>query len=323
MIPIRDTCPSRNYPIANHCLIGLNVIVYLYQLMQGADLNRFIYLFGLVPARYTVESVSAYFPPGLQIFSLLSFMFLHGGFWHLLGNMWSLYIFGDNVEDRLGPFRFIFFYLLCGLTSGLFHLVLNVYSNVPTIGASGAVAGVMGAYILIAPRAKILTLVPILFIPLFFEIPALYYLSAWFIIQFINAAGSIGDAGQIAWWAHVGGFLAGLFFLKFFFKLPSIGLSRRVRRLTTKRHSHRLQVVKPAKTGGDELDLFGVVQVSPYEALVGTSKMVSLPLGRQKRLIKIAVPAGIQDGKQLRLRGLGRQIASGRQGDLYLTVVVQ
>jgi len=146
MIPIRDVIPSKNYPIVNNCIIGINVVLYLVELSYGAHLDRFIYTYGLVPARYSIPHISSYFTTAQNIFSILSFMFLHGGFFHLLGNMWSLYIFGDNVEDRLGPFRYIAFYLLCGITSGLSHLIVNVHSNVPTIGASGAIAGVMGAY---------------------------------------------------------------------------------------------------------------------------------------------------------------------------------
>ena len=201
MIPIRDIIPSKNYPIANNCIIGINVVLYLVELSYGAHLDRFIYTYGLVPARYSIPHISSYFTSTQNIFSILSFMFLHGGFFHLLGNMWSLYIFGDNVEDRLGSFRYIVFYLLCGITSGLSHLIVNVHSNVPTIGASGAIAGVMGAYLILHPNSKILTLIPILFIPWFIEVPAFIFLGLWFVLQFINAAGSggggIGDFARI------------------------------------------------------------------------------------------------------------------------------
>ena len=167
MIPLRDTQPSANYPIVNNSIIAVNVLIYLIQLGQGAAVDQFVYIYGLVPARYSIPQVAEYFSLGQQLVSLISFMFLHGGFWHLLGNMWSLYIFGDNVEDRLGPLRYLVFYLLCGFASGMSHLVLNLHSNVPVIGASGAIAGVMGAYVLIHPQARILTLVPLFFIPLF------------------------------------------------------------------------------------------------------------------------------------------------------------
>ena len=137
MIPLRDTVQARKYPVVNNVLIGINVLVFLFQLSLGAEGERFIYIFGLVPARYTNPQISVYFSTLYQLFSFLSFMFLHGGFWHLLGNMWTLYIFGDNVEDRLGHLRYLVFYLVCGLASGISHLLLNLHSTVPTIGASG------------------------------------------------------------------------------------------------------------------------------------------------------------------------------------------
>jgi hypothetical protein len=129
MIPLRDTTPTRNYPVANTAIIGINVVVYCIQFLQGAEINQFIYIYGLVPARYSLPQIAQYFTTGQQVFSLVSFMFLHGGFWHILGNMWSLYIFGDNVEDRLGSIRYALFYLLCGIASGLSHLILNLNSN--------------------------------------------------------------------------------------------------------------------------------------------------------------------------------------------------
>ncbi len=133
----------------------------------------------------------------------MSYMFLHGGFWHFLGNMWFLYIFGDNIESRMGSLKFLGFYGICGILSGFFHFLLHPVSPIPTIGASGAVAGVMGAYFLFFPRTKILTLFPIVIFPLFFEIPAFIFLGIWFLMQFMNAAGSGASTG-VAWWAHVG-----------------------------------------------------------------------------------------------------------------------
>lgn len=198
-------------------------------------LDRFIYIYGLVPARYTLPQISIHFSVSQQILSFLSFMFLHGGFWHLLSNMWSLYIFGDNVEDRLGPFRYLVFYLLCGLLSGLSHLFLNLYSNMPTIGASGAIAGVMGAYFILYPAARILTLIPIFIIPYFIEIPAFFFLGFWFLLQFLSAAGSRADISGIAWWAHIGGFIFGIIFLKLFLVFPGIGASEKIRRVTAKK----------------------------------------------------------------------------------------
>ncbi len=322
MIPIRDTIPSRKYPVATHGLIALNVLVYLIQLGQGDDLDRFIYIYGLVPARFFVNEISAYFSVGQQLFSLVSFMFLHGGFFHLLGNMWSLYIFGDNVEDRLGHVRYLVFYLLCGLASGASHLLLNTSSNIPTIGASGAIAGVMGAYFLAFPGSKILTVIPIFFIPYFIEVPAYLFLGVWFLFQFLSAAGSSGAGGGIAWWAHIGGFVFGMLFLKLFGALPSVGISKAVSRFTEKKTSHRLQVVRPARFGEDP-NLYGTIRITPFEALVGSRKMVNVPWGLKKRVFRVSVPADTQSGSRLRLKGAGKPMPDGSRGDLLITVEIE
>ena len=319
MIPIRDTTPSRNYPVANACIIGVNVLVYLIQLAQGPDLDRFIYIYGLVPVRYSIPHIASYFSIGQQLFSFLSFMFLHGGFWHLLGNMWFLYIFGDNVEDEMGPLRYVLFYLICGVASGVTHLLFNYYSNIPTIGASGAIAGVMGAYFVLHPKSKILTLIPIFFIPYFIEIPAFFFLGFWFLLQFISAAGSDAAAGGIAWWAHIGGFVLGIVIFKLFTLIPA---ERYAGTLTQKRRTHRFQMVRPERQT-DEFNLYGIIQISWYEALAGTRKVVNVPMGLQNRLIKVTVPAGVKEGSLLRLKGMGRSTVDRSRGDLLLRVVVK
>jgi len=321
MIPIRDTIPSKNYPVVNNTIIGINVVVYLVQISLVSDLNRFVYIYGLVPARYSIPQITSYFTTSQQLFSLLSFMFLHGGFWHLLGNMWSLYIFGDNIEDRLGPLRYLVFYLLCGITSGFSHLIINLHSNIPTIGASGAIAGVMGAYLILYPHAKILTLIPIIFIPWFIEIPAFFFLGLWFVFQFISAAGSHGGIGGIAWWAHIGGFIFGIIFLKILLALPGTGVSAPMRKVTAKRKTHRLQVIRPVGPGEDP-HLYGTITITSFEALTGTLKLVNIPWGFQKRLVRVAVPAGVQAGSKLRLKGLGKITPDGQRGDLYLKVSI-
>lgn len=321
MIPIRDTIASKNYPVVNNTIIGINVVLFLFELSQGANLDRFVYIYGLVPARYSMPQISSYFTTGQQLLSFLSFMFLHGGFWHLLGNMWFLYIFGDNVEDRLGPFRYLVFYLLCGITSGLFHLLLNLHSNMPTIGASGAIAGVMGAYLILYPHSKILTLIPIIFIPWFIEIPAFFFLGFWFVLQFLNAAGSHGNIGGIAWWAHIGGFVFGIVFLKIFLVLPETGVSGKMRRVTAKRKTHRLQVVRPGGLGKDP-HLYGTIDITSFEALTGTQKLINIPKGFQKRIVKVIVPPGVKEGSKLRLKGMGKTGSDGQRGDLYLKVII-
>jgi len=321
MIPIRDTIPSKNYSVVNNSIIGINVVVYLLQISMVPDLNRFVYIYGLVPARYSIPQISSYFTTSQQLFSLLSFMFLHGGFWHLLGNMWFLYIFGDNIEDRLGPVRYLVFYLLCGITSGLSHIIINLHSNIPTIGASGAIAGVMGAYLILYPHAKILTLIPIIFIPWFVEIPAFFFLGLWFFIQFISAAGSHGGIGGIAWWAHIGGFIFGIIYLKILLAFPGTGVSAQMRKVTAKRKTHRLQVIQPVGPGKDP-HLYGTITITSFEALTGTLKLVNIPWGFQKRLVRVSVPAGVQEGSKLRLKGLGKTTPDGLRGDLYLKVAI-
>jgi membrane associated rhomboid family serine protease len=322
MIPLRDTTPSKNVPVVNNLLIGINVVVFLLQLMQGPAANQFVYLYGLVPGRYTLPRLAVHFSLFHQAIAWVTFMFLHGGFLHLLGNMWTLYIFGDNVEDHLGPLRYLIFYLLCGVLSGISHFLLNSQSTIPTIGASGAIAGVMGAYFLLYPRSKILTLVPIIFIPLFFEIPALFFLGLWFVLQFINAAGSSGASGGIAWWAHVGGFLCGMLMLKIFDAMPTTGVTSRMRPITAKKKTNRLQVARPMSAQQDA-DLHAVLVISPYEALVGARKLVTIPAGLQRRVYRVNVPPGIIQGKILRLKGQGRTSPDGRRGDLLLRISIQ
>jgi len=321
MFPIRDTTASKNYPVVNTAIIAVNVLVYLLQTAQGTYLERFIFIYGLVPARYSVAQLAERFTFGQQAFSFLSFMFLHGGFWHLLGNMWSLYIFGDNVEDRMGPIRYLAFYLLCGVISGLSHLALNLESPVPTIGASGAIAGVMGAYFLLYPSARILTLIPIIFIPYFIEIPAYVFLGIWFFLQFLNAAGSSGAAGGVAWWAHIGGFVAGMILIKLFTRAPSSGLTKMIRPATEKHKTPRLQSIRTSAQM-DDPNIYGSIVITPEEALKGTNKLVNVPWGFHNRLVRVTVPPGIREGMTLRLEGIGRQLGDIR-GDLLLKVSIQ
>ena len=181
-------------------LILLNAIVFLYELSLGSSLNQFIFAFGLVPAEFS----------WLTVFSS---MFLHGGLLHVGGNMLYLWIFGDNVEDRVGHGRFVAFYLLCGIAAALAQTYTNGGSTVPMVGASGAVAGVMGAYFVLYPRSRIVTLVPIVIFIQIIEIPAIFFLGIWFLMQFVSGVGSLATAGQsiggIAFWAHVAGFAAG------------------------------------------------------------------------------------------------------------------
>lgn len=322
MIPIRDTIRSETYPIVNSFIIAVNVLVFFLELSQGQGLDGFIKIYGLVPARYSIPQIAAYFTTGQQVLSFLTFMFLHGGFLHLLGNVWFLYIFGDNVEDRLGHFRYLVFYLLCGLASGISHLVINWHSMIPTIGASGAIAGVMGAYFILYPRAKVLTLVPIFIFFQFIELPAFLFLGVWFLFQFLSAAGASAQAGGIAWWAHIGGFVFGVIFLKLFEMLPASGARRKVRDLTRKRTTPRLQVIRPVGSGS-AADLHGLISITEREALLGTRKLVNIAEGFKKRTFFLTIPVGLSEGQTLRLKGMGRRTEEGRRGDLYLKVQVR
>jgi membrane associated rhomboid family serine protease len=322
MIPIRDTIRSRNYPVINVALIAINVAVFFLEPTNTKELQHFVITYGLVPARYTVDSIAQHFTFGQQVFSLFSFMFLHGGFWHILGNMWFLYIFGDNVEDRLGPVRYLAFYLVCGWASALTHMYFNMYSQVPIIGASGAIAGVMGAYFILYPRSRVLTLIPLIFIPYFIEIPAAFFLAIWFLIQFFSAtiSGAAGGGG-IAWWAHVGGFVFGIVFLGVFNYFPRFGAFEKVRQTTARGRTPRLQVVRPNHET-DGYDVYGTITITRLEALRGTRKIVNIPLGFRKRLFRVTIPPGIEGGATLRLAGLGAKIDSKKRGDAYLKVTI-
>ncbi len=170
-------------------------------------------------AKTSIAEQYAFVPAHPTAISYLTANFLHGGWLHIIGNMWALWIFGDNVEDRMGHVRFAVFYLLCGIAAGMVHLFTNPHSTIPTVGASGAIAGVMGAYFILFPRSRVIVLVPILIFPFFFEVPAVFYIGFWAFMQVFSGTLSLADAravGGVAWWAHVGGFITGMV-LRFFF----------------------------------------------------------------------------------------------------------
>jgi rhomboid family protein len=216
MFPLRDTIRPRTYPIVNTTIIVLNILVFFYEFSLGRKMEAFIYEFGLTPVRFFWGLDHNLADAVIPIFTA---MFLHGGWLHLIGNMWFLYIFGDNVEDRVGHVSYIFFYLLCGIGSALTQTMLQAHSSIPMVGASGAIAGVLGAYFMLYPHSRILTLVPIFFFLQIMEIPAVVFLFFWFLWQFIQGglAAATPAQGGVAWWAHIGGFIVGLV-LVFFFK---------------------------------------------------------------------------------------------------------
>ncbi len=221
MFPLQDSVPSRSVPVVTRALILINALVFFFELLLPEQaLEQVFYLFGVVPARFThphwAESVG--FPVD-SYWPLLTHQFLHGGWLHIISNMWTLWIFGDNVEDRMGPARFAVFYLTCGVAAGLTHMLSNPDSTMPSVGASGAIAGVLGAYLLFFPTARLVVLFPVLFLPFFFEVPAVVYLGVWFVSQLFSgtlALASPGQVGGIAWWAHIGGFAAGLLLCRLF-----------------------------------------------------------------------------------------------------------
>jgi len=300
-------------------IIGVNVLAFLWQLSQGPRLEEAFFLYGVVPIRYSNPTISAHFTTFQQLLPFFTSMFLHGGFLHIIGNMWFLYVFGDNIEDRIGSIRYFIFYLLCGIAAGLIHLFTNYDSKIPTIGASGAIAGVMGAYMLLYPRAKVLTLIPIFFFFQFVKLPAFIFLGFWFLIQLLSAGVTRSDAGGIAWWAHIGGFVTGLILVKVFDSIPRIGLNAGIQRHTERKTTPRLHTVSPRYLS-DELDIYGVINITPREARLGTRKLISIPEGLRKRTLRVTIPAGVEQGTRLRLKELGRKDEKGNRGDLYLEV---
>lgn len=319
MIPIRDATRSKTFPAINTLIIFLNIVVFFWQLSLGPKLKEVLYLYGIVPIRYSDPTLAIRFSRFEQWFPFISSMFLHGGLFHILGNMWFLYIFGDNIEDKLGHIRYLLFYLLCGVSAGLIHLFTNWGSKIPTIGASGAISGVMGAYLLLYPYSRILTLIPIFFFIQFIEIPAFVFLGYWFLIQLFSATLTPKNVGGIAFWAHVGGFVAGLFFVKLFDWAPKIGIDDGLRQYTERKKSPRLQTILP-QILQEDLDVYGTLWLTPREAIRGTRKLISVPQGLKKRNIPVTVPPGVEDGTRLRLKGLGKIDEEGNRGNLLLEV---
>src|SRR3954466_15675973 len=221
MFPIQDSVPTRSVPVVTRALVLINVLALFFELMlprQG--LEQIFYLFGIVPARITHPGWAADvgFPAGTY-WTIITHQFLHGSWLHLIANMWTLWIFGDNVEDRMGSLRFAIFYLICGSTAGLTQVLTNPDSTIPSVGASGAIAGVLGAYLMFFPTARLIVLFPIFFFPFFFEVPAVLYLVLWFFINLFSGTAALAgpeQVGGIAWWAHVGGFVSGMLLCRLF-----------------------------------------------------------------------------------------------------------
>jgi membrane associated rhomboid family serine protease len=214
MVPLRDNVPSRYFPVVTVALIVINVIIFLYEVTLGPAANAITLAFGVIPARLVTQ-----WQDPRVLFTLFSSMYLHGGWTHLLGNMWYLWIFGDNVEDRMGRVRFFAFYTLSGVIAGLLQVAAAPRSPIPMIGASGAIAGVLGAYLLLYPRSRVSTLVFALYFVRIVWLPAIIVLGGWFLIQLLNGLAMLNvtmQTGGVAWWAHIGGFVAGMLLLPIF-----------------------------------------------------------------------------------------------------------
>jgi membrane associated rhomboid family serine protease len=217
LIPLKNLDPRRSLPIITLFIIAANVAVFLYQITlppQAAE--SFVRTWGLVPSKLQLALSGHHYTLVNALIPVFTCMFLHGGFLHILGNMWFLWIFGANLEDRVGAISYLLIYFVCGIVSGLTQAAFSWGSHIPSIGASGAISGVLGAYIVLFPASRILTLVPLFIIWFTARIPALVFIGLWFIVQFLSGVGSLGprgaaNTGGVAWWAHIGGFLFGVF----------------------------------------------------------------------------------------------------------------
>jgi membrane associated rhomboid family serine protease len=219
MIPLKDMTPRRSFPIMTLLLILANVVVFLHEItLQGHAADAFIMTYALVPSKISMALAGRHYTLAQALLPLFTCMFLHGGWLHIIGNMWFLWIFGGNVEDRLGSVPYLFFYLICGVGSSISQLAFSWGSRIPSLGASGAISGVLGAYILFFPGSRILTLIPLFIIWFTARIPAVIFIGLWFLLNFLSGIGSLGatNSGGVAWWAHVGGFLLGMLLARLF-----------------------------------------------------------------------------------------------------------
>lgn len=212
MIPLHDDNPTTIRPLFTIGFIAINILVFLFQMTLGERSGEiFVFQFGAIPGVVTGQAA---LPPGLEAIppwlSLFSSMFLHGGFMHIAGNMLYLWIFGNNIEDAMGHVRFVIFYLVSGLAAAVAHIATDPSSRIPMVGASGAISGVLGAYLLLYPHARVLVLVPMGFFTQTLWIPAGYVLGFWIVFQFLNGMIDPGEGGGVAWFAHIGGFVAGM-----------------------------------------------------------------------------------------------------------------
>lgn len=220
MFPIRDTVRTYSFPVVNWLIVIVTAIVFLYEgSLSNQAFNRLMLNYGLVPAHLNITKPILLILNPFRLIPLVTHIFLHGSWFHFLSNMWTLLIFGDDVEDRLGSGRYLAFYLISGAAAGLLQALVSSQSRIPAIGASGAIAGVLGAYFILYPRSRVVTLILLFIFPWFVELPAVLYLAIWFITQLAAGVSMFSQTaviGGVAWWAHIGGFLFGMFFHQFF-----------------------------------------------------------------------------------------------------------
>ena len=225
MIPLKNLRPTNQFPAVTLAIIVANFIVFFYQLsLSPRALNAFIMTYSVVPARVQMALAGSHFTLSQAFIPFFTSMFLHAGWLHIIGNMWFLWLFGGNVEDRLGHLLYLGFYILCGLGAGAAQTAFSLGSTIPSLGASGAIAGVLGSYIIFFPSSKILTLVTLFFWWFFARLPAVLFIGLWFLVQFLSGVSSLGSAAQnggVAWWAHVGGFLLGMLLVSGMRRKPS------------------------------------------------------------------------------------------------------
>ena len=220
MIPLKDDNPTQSKPIVTYYLIGICIVIFIIQLLSTSyRTGTFFYSYGLIPSVLLGKlqlSENMYIIP--SYLTVITSMFVHGGFMHLIGNMLYMWIFADNIEDDLGKIKFIIFYLLCGIGAAMAQVFSDINSQIPMVGASGAIGGILGAYLINYPKSKVLVLIPFGFFSQLIKIKAIYVLGFWFLLQFINSAFSSSSGGGVAYAAHIGGFITGMILILFFNK---------------------------------------------------------------------------------------------------------
>lgn len=322
MIPINDSQKTQHTPYANYALIIINVIVFFIvlamefrALSEGKEAGSFFFEWGFVHARYTTDIPSSFFQ---LLFTPVISIFLHNGLIHILFNMLMLWTLGDNIEDLLGSLRYLLFYFLCGIAACLSDFLSAPFLSIPTVGASGAIAGVMAAYFFLYPVSNIRFFFP----PAFkFEIPAYLFIFFWFVGQF---EGVLRSKGGIAWWAHIGGFLMGLLLIMLWVRLPKGYHTNKIdehnEQTPVTENKEEIQTIRHSSID-DAGNLHGYLFLTKQEARTGCIKQVNIPKGITVRLCKVDIHPETVEGETIRLQGFGKTLADGNTGDMILTII--